>query len=105
MVFTIIRAGINKAEARAQGLDLEVRTTDMSDWYSVERVGERHAAVKVLLEEGTARILGAHLLGPEAAACAAVAPSAPFARERRAVRASSRRNAMTAAIALRPGAK
>ena len=38
----------------------------MSDWYSVERVGETHAAAKVLLEKGTSRILGAHLLGPEA---------------------------------------
>jgi len=38
----------------------------MSDWYSVERVGETHAAAKVLIEKGTARILGAHLLGPEA---------------------------------------
>ena len=38
----------------------------MSDWYSVERVGEHYAAAKVLLEKGTSRILGAHLLGPKA---------------------------------------
>jgi glutathione reductase (NADPH) len=69
VVFTIpelTRVGLNEAEAREQELDVEVKVADMSDWYSVERVGERHAAAKVLLEKGTARILGAHLLGPEA---------------------------------------
>ena len=68
-VFTIpelTKVGMDEAGARAQGLDVEVKTTDMSDWYSVERVGESHAAAKVLLEKGTSRILGAHLLGPEA---------------------------------------
>lgn len=68
-VFTIpelTRVGLDEAEARAQGLDVEVKATDMSDWYSVMRVGESHAAAKVLLEKSTSRILGAHLLGPEA---------------------------------------
>ena len=68
-VFTIpelTRVGLDEAEASAQGLNVEVKVTDMSEWYSVERVGERHAAAKVLLEKGTSRILGAHLLGPEA---------------------------------------
>lgn len=30
------------------------------------RVGETHAAAKVLVENGSGRILGAHILGPEA---------------------------------------
>ena len=69
VVFTIpeiTRVGLDEAEAREQGLDVEVKTNDMSDWYSVMRVGESHAAAKVLLEKGTVRIIGAHLLGPEA---------------------------------------
>ena len=52
-VFTIpelARVGLLETEARAQGLDIDVRFTDMSDWYSIERVGERHAAAKVLVE-------------------------------------------------------
>jgi glutathione reductase (NADPH) len=52
-VFTIpelARVGLLEAEARAQGLDVEVRFTAMSDWSSIERVGERHAAAKVLVE-------------------------------------------------------
>jgi glutathione reductase (NADPH) len=39
----------------------------MSDWHSVARVGETHAAAKALLQKGhRARVRGAHLLGPEA---------------------------------------
>jgi len=68
-VFTIpelTRVGLDEESAREQGLEVEIKTNDMSDWYSVERVGEHYAAAKVLLEKGTSRILGAHLLGPEA---------------------------------------
>ncbi|MGH6898016.1 MAG: dihydrolipoyl dehydrogenase family protein [Geminicoccaceae bacterium] len=69
VVFTIpelARVGIDEAEAREEGQEVEIKATDMSDWYSVARVGETHAAAKVLIEKDTARILGAHLLGPEA---------------------------------------
>lgn len=38
----------------------------MSDWYTVERVGETHAAAKVLVDNGSRRIVGAHLLGSDA---------------------------------------
>jgi glutathione reductase (NADPH) len=68
-VFTIpelARVGLLEAEARERGLDVDVKFTDMSDWYTVERVGETHAAAKVLVENGSRRIVGAHLLGPEA---------------------------------------
>ena len=68
-VFTLpelARVGLLEAEAREQGLDVEVRFTDMSDWYTIERVGETHAAAKVLVENGSGRIVGAHLLEPEA---------------------------------------
>ena len=37
-----------------------------SDWYSSRRIAEKCSGFKVLLEEGTERILGAHLLGIEA---------------------------------------
>jgi glutathione reductase (NADPH) len=35
--------------------------------YNTRRVGETASGFKVLIEEGTGRILGAHLLGPNAA--------------------------------------
>jgi glutathione reductase (NADPH) len=37
-----------------------------SGWYSSRRVGEISSAFKVLVEEESDRILGAHLLGPHA---------------------------------------
>jgi glutathione reductase (NADPH) len=37
-----------------------------SSWYSSRRVAEIYSGYKVLVEEGTDRILGAHILGSEA---------------------------------------
>ncbi|MDF1587517.1 dihydrolipoyl dehydrogenase family protein [Marinimicrococcus flavescens] len=68
-VFTIpalARVGLLESEAREQGLDLTCTFSDMRDWFSIRRTGETHAAAKVLVEKGTDRILGAHLLGPDA---------------------------------------
>ena len=39
---------------------------ETSWWFSSRRVGEEYSASKVLVEEGTGKILGAHLLGPAA---------------------------------------
>ena len=39
---------------------------DTSGWFNTLRVGETVSAFKVLIEEDTGRILGAHLLGPHA---------------------------------------
>ena len=67
-VFTIpelTRIGLTEAEANDQGLDVRVRFTETSDWYSNLRVGETHAATKVLIDNKTDEIIGAHLLGPE----------------------------------------
>ncbi|WP_434812403.1 dihydrolipoyl dehydrogenase family protein [Microbacterium sp. bgisy189] len=67
-VFTIpelVRVGLLETEAREQGIDLDVRFTDTSDWYSNYRVGEHTAAAKILIDKSTGLIVGAHLLGPE----------------------------------------
>ena len=69
VVFTIpelTRVGLLETEARERGLDVSCKFSDMSDWYSVERIGETNAAAKVLVENGSGRIAGAHILGPEA---------------------------------------
>jgi len=58
--------GLLEAEARRRGFDVEVRSGDMSGWYSSRRVGEPAAAFKTIIERATGRILGAHLLGPHA---------------------------------------
>lgn len=58
--------GLLETEARGRGFDVDVRSGDMSGWYSSRRVGEPAAAFKTIIERGTGRILGAHLLGPHA---------------------------------------
>ncbi len=67
-VFTIpelVRVGLLEQEARDRGLDVDVRYSDTSGWYSNYRVGETAAAAKILVDRSSDRVLGAHLLGPE----------------------------------------
>jgi len=69
VVFTIpplARVGLLEAQAREQRLRFRVRHERTSTWYTARRVNEDCAGFKVLIEEETERILGAHLLGPEA---------------------------------------
>jgi glutathione reductase (NADPH) len=66
VVFTtppLARVGLTEEAARAQGLRFVTNQGDTSDWYSSRRVALRHTGFKTLVEEGTGRILGAHLLG------------------------------------------
>src|SRR5260370_30256216 len=70
VVFTIpplASAGLSEREARERGLKYRVKNETTSTWYSSRRVAERYSGYKVLVEEGTDRILGAHLLGDQAA--------------------------------------
>jgi glutathione reductase (NADPH) len=67
-VFTIpelARVGKLESEARAAGIDLAVRYSDTSGWYSNYRIGETTAAAKILIDQANDQIVGAHLLGPE----------------------------------------
>ena len=69
VVFTIpplARVGLTEDEAGARGMRFTVRHEETSTWYSSRRVGEEASAFKVLVEEDTGRLLGAHLLGPHA---------------------------------------
>ena len=69
VVFTIpplAAVGLGESEARKQALKFWVKKEMTSNWYSSRRVGEKYSGFKVLVEEGTDRILGAHLLGGQA---------------------------------------
>jgi glutathione reductase (NADPH) len=69
VVFTlppVARVGLLEDEARQQGIEFEVNFQKTGGWYSSMRVGERFTAYKVLVEKGTGRIVGAHLIGPGA---------------------------------------
>lgn len=58
--------GLNVQAAQEQGLNFRMAKGEMAGWYSSRRIGEKCAAYKVLVENGTERILGAHLLGAQA---------------------------------------
>lgn len=69
VVFTIpplAAVGLGETEARERGLKFQVRKQMTSDWYSSRRLAEKYSGFKVLVEEGTDLILGAHLLGSQA---------------------------------------
>jgi len=68
VVFTtpeLARVGMLEQEAKDQGIDVDVRYSDTSSWYSNYRIGETSAAAKILVDRRSDRIVGAHLLGPE----------------------------------------
>ena len=68
-VFTIppmASAGLTEDAARKAGRRFRVNHQDTAGWFNTRRVGETAAGFKVLIEEGTDHILGAHLLGPRA---------------------------------------
>ena len=65
-VFTVpalASVGLTQAEAEAKGLKVQVSINDMTDWFSGETYGETVAWAKVLVEEGSGRIAGAHIVG------------------------------------------
>jgi glutathione reductase (NADPH) len=69
VVFTIPQlaaVGLSESEASEQNLKFRVKKEMTSTWYSSRRVAETYSGYKVLVEESTDRILGAHILGSEA---------------------------------------
>jgi glutathione reductase (NADPH) len=58
--------GLSESEARKQAVKFQVKKEMTSTWYSSRRIAEKYSMFKVLVEEGTDRIVGAHLLGSEA---------------------------------------
>ena len=70
IVFTVPpMAAVGLQEETAKKQSLQFRTNyeeDTSSWYSSRRVGENFSAFKVLIEEDSDRILGAHIVGPHA---------------------------------------
>jgi len=68
-VFTIpplAAVGLTEEAARAAGRRFRVNHQDTAGWFNTQRVGETASGFKVLVEEETDHVLGAHLLGPRA---------------------------------------
>ncbi len=69
VVFTLpplASVGLQEQDAREEGRRFTVKREDTAGWYSSRRVGEPCSGYKVLVEEDSGHILGAHLLGPQA---------------------------------------
>lgn len=69
VVFTvppIASVGLSEVDARARGLRFNVNAASVPEWFTARRLNESVYAYKVLIEEDTRVILGAHLVGPNA---------------------------------------
>ncbi|HEU5246965.1 MAG TPA: NAD(P)/FAD-dependent oxidoreductase [Candidatus Udaeobacter sp.] len=62
----VASVGLLESAAKEKGLKFRVNHQDTSHWYSSRRIGAKYSAFKVLIEDGSDRILGAHLIGPHA---------------------------------------
>lgn len=62
----IAAVGLSEAAARREGIDVQIKSEKTSDWYTARRMGERVYGYKTLVERGSGRIVGAHLVGPQA---------------------------------------
>jgi glutathione reductase (NADPH) len=62
----IAAVGLGEAEAREQGRRFRVERADASGWFTARQSAESTYGFKVLIEEASDRILGAHLVGPHA---------------------------------------
>lgn len=65
VVFTIppiASVGISEQVAKDKGLQFKTLYTDTSNWFSSKRIGEHYSAFKIITDEKTDKILGAHII-------------------------------------------
>jgi glutathione reductase (NADPH) len=62
----IAAVGLSEAEVLKRGLKAQVKSEKVPDRYTARRLAESVYGYKTLVEEGSGRILGAHLVGPHA---------------------------------------
>jgi pyruvate/2-oxoglutarate dehydrogenase complex dihydrolipoamide dehydrogenase (E3) component len=60
----IVAVGLSEVDARKQGLKFRMQVQKVPDWFTARQAAEPVYGFKVLVEEGTDRVLGAHLVGP-----------------------------------------
>lgn len=67
VVFTsppIAAVGLSEVAARQTGLQVRIKSERTSGWFTARREAEPVYGYKTVVEEGSGRILGAHLVGP-----------------------------------------
>lgn len=62
----LARVGLTEEEARKQDLQFQVKYAETGRWFTSRRINESYSGYKILVEDTTEQILGAHLLGPHA---------------------------------------
>jgi len=60
----IATVGLTEAQARAKGLKVRVHMEKVPGWFTARRTGEPVYGFKVIVDDATDHILGAHLVGP-----------------------------------------
>jgi glutathione reductase (NADPH) len=69
VVFTtppLAAVGLTEEEAKLRGINVRVKSEDTREWFSSRRVLAPTSMYKTLTEESGGRVVGAHLLGPNA---------------------------------------
>lgn len=69
VVFTIpplAGVGMTEAEAEDSGLEFDIKKGSMTSWPSSLRIGQKNAFYKIIMEKGSGRLLGVHILGHNA---------------------------------------
>src|SRR5215210_3737643 len=69
VVFTVpplASVGMQEKEAKEAGFRFRIKYENTASWASSRRVGETCSGFKILIEQDSNRILGAHILGPNA---------------------------------------
>ena len=69
VVFTIpplASVGLQEHDARTRGCRFDTRHENTGAWFSSRRIGESTSGFKLLVEQESGQLLGAHVLGPNA---------------------------------------
>ena len=60
----IVAVGISEAEARKKGIKFKLKSENASGWFTARQSAEPVYGFKVLIDEESDLVLGAHLVGP-----------------------------------------
>ncbi|HZW65940.1 MAG TPA: NAD(P)/FAD-dependent oxidoreductase [Hanamia sp.] len=63
----VAAVGLTEQAAKERGLNVKIRFKETTHWYSSKRLNEIVSGFKILIDSDTDEIIGAHLIGPNAA--------------------------------------
>ncbi|MCL6218704.1 dihydrolipoyl dehydrogenase family protein [Zunongwangia pacifica] len=69
VVFTlpnVASVGLSEQQAKERGFDYVVKHKSVPSWFNSKRIANQHYAFKVIKDKKTEKVLGAHLVGPDA---------------------------------------